>query len=319
MITNSDIIQAKERIKDYIIRTPLLRVSALDKKLGCKVYLKPENLQHTGSFKLRGATNCLLALNNKQKKNGVVCASSGNHAQGVACAALNLGIDATIVMPINCNPVKLEGVKKYGATAILEGTLSSEREAKAKELVKKESRTLVHPFDNDYVRAGQGTIGIEILEDEPRLDAIVVPIGGGGLISGVAMAAKSIKSDISIIGVEPAGAARYGLSRLKDKPIELETVNTIADGTRTDKANETSFKIIQKLVDNLVTVKDDSIFKAMKECVSTAKIVAEPSSVTGIAAAMDNKLAVKEEDRVCFVISGGNNDLDLLIEALKHN
>lgn len=317
MITYTDVIAAKKRIENYVIRTPLLRIKALDELLGCEVYLKPENLQYTGSFKLRGASNRLFAMTEEQKKNGVVCASSGNHAQGVACVAHDLGVDAVIVMPTNCNTVKLEGVKKFGAKVLLEGTTSSAREAKADELVEKESRTLIHPYDDDYVRAGQGTIGIEILEDEAQLDVVVVPVGGGGLITGIATAVKAIKPDIRVVGVEPMGASRYGLSRNENKPMWLDVVNTIADGTRTDHANETSFKIIEKLVDDLVAVSDDSIYKAMKEVVSTAKIVAEPSSVMGIAAAMEGKISFKPTDKVCFIISGGNNDLSMLAEAIK--
>jgi len=316
MITYNDILDAKERIDNYIIRTPLLRIPALDEKLGCQVYLKAENFQYTGSFKLRGASNRLLAMTEEEKKFGVVCASSGNHAQGVACAAKRLGIDAVIVMPTNCNPVKLDGVKEFDATVVLEGTLSSERDAKANEFVEKESRTLVHPFDDEYVRAGQGTIGIEILEDEAELDVIVVPIGGGGLISGISIAAKSIKPEIRIVGSEPSGASRYALSRKEKKPMWLDSVNTIADGTRTNHANENSFEIIEKLVDSLVSASDESIYKAMKEVVFSAKLVAEPSSVLGIAAVLEGKLSLKPEDKVCFVITGGNNDLTLLSEAI---
>lgn len=317
MITYQDILDAKKRISGHVIRTPLLRIPALDEKLGCQVYLKPENFQYTGSFKLRGASNRLLALTEEEKKHGVVCASSGNHAQGVACAAKRLGIDAVIVMPTNCNPVKLAGVKSFGATAILEGTQSSQRDSKAQELVEKEGRTMVPPYDDDYVRAGQGTIGLEILEDEPEMDVVVVPIGGGGLISGVATAVKSIRKEIRVIGAEPSGASRYALSRKEKKPMWLDSVNTIADGTRTDHANENSFVIIEKLVDELVSANDDFIRKAMKETVSNAKLIAEPSSVLGIAATLEGKCSFKKDDKVCFVLSGGNNDLALLSEVLS--
>ncbi len=315
MINYEDILSAKDRIDGYIIHTPLLRSPALDELLGCKVYLKAENLQHTGSFKLRGATNRLLILSNIEMKKGVVCASSGNHAQGVACAAQRLGIEATIVMPENCNKTKLEGVRRFGARTLLEGTMSSQREAKALQLVK-EGKVLVHPYDDDFVRAGQGTIGIEILDDQPDMDIIVVPVGGGGLISGVSVAVKSIKPGVKVIGIEPSGASRYGISREMNRPVKLDHVDTIADGTRTDRANERSFELIEKYVDKLVSVTDQSIRLAMKECVSKGKIVAEPSSVMGIAAGIDKKLAVKKTDRVCFVITGGNNDLQLLSDVI---
>lgn len=319
MISLKDIKSAKERIENHVIRTPLLRIPALDDLLGCQVYLKAETLQYTGSFKLRGATNKLLALSEIEKKSGVVCASSGNHAQGVACAAKNLDIDAVIVMPENCNRVKLEGAKKFGAKVILEGTQSSQREAKALELVKDENRVLVHPYDDDYIRAGQGTIGLEILEDAPDMDVIVVPIGGGGLISGVSVAAKGIKPSIKIIGVEPAGASRYGLSRQAQMPVQLEKVDTIADGTRTDTANPMSYDLIEKYVDNLYSVDDECIRSAMKLSVADAKIVAEPSSVMGIAAGLSQQLSVKSTDKVCFVITGGNTDLSLLRQVLKES
>ncbi len=317
MLIFNDILEAHKRIKDYIIHTPLLRVPALDKKLGCKVYLKPENLQITGSFKLRGASNRLLAMSDKQKENGVVCASSGNHGKGVAYIAHLLGVDAVIVMATNYNPAKLRGIKQYGANVLFEGVLSSERIAKADELVEKESKTLIHSYDDLYVRAGQGTIGIEILEDEPNLDFVVLPIGGGGLISGVSTAVKTIKPSIKVIGVEPKGASRYAASREAGKPIWLESVNTIADGTRTDRANDTNFTIIEDLVDELVSVTDESILMAMKESLVTAKLVAEPSAVLGIAAAIEGKLSVKPDDKVCFVITGGNNDLSLLSKVIN--
>ena len=189
MITLDDVKKARERINPYIIKTPLLRVPALDEYLNCQVYLKAENLQYTGSFKLRGATNKILSLSDQEKQYGVVSASSGNHAQGVACAAKRLGIKATIVMPRNCNPVKLENVKGFGAEVLLVGELASQREEKAKELAHNEKLTEVHPYADDYIRAGQGTIALEILEDEPEMDKIVVPIGGGGMISGISIVA----------------------------------------------------------------------------------------------------------------------------------
>lgn len=317
MLTLLDIQAAQKRISPHISRTPLLRVPALDKILGCEVYLKPENLQNTGSFKIRGATNRLLTLTEEERKRGVVCASSGNHAQGVACAAQKLGIDALIVMPSNCNPVKLAGVKSYGGKAILAGTLSSERDAKVAELVATEGRVEVHPYADFYVKAGQGTMGIEILEDLPELDAVVVSIGGGGMISGVATSVKGLRPSTKVIGMEPTGAPRYAISRKAGKPMYLDKVDTIADGTRTDHADPGNFEIIERLVDELVSVSDDEIRAAMKEIVATAKIVAEPSSVMGVGAAIAGKLSVKPTDRVCFIISGGNNDLSLLAQAIS--
>ena len=318
MITLKDVQNAKERIAPYIIRTPLLRVPALDDYLNCQVYLKPENLQYTGSFKLRGATNRMLVLSDEEKQNGVVCASSGNHAQGVACAAKRLGIKATIVMSKNCNPVKLENVKQFGADVVMVGNSSTEREEKSKEISQAEKRTEIHPFADDYIKAGQGTIALEILDDEPNMDKIVVPIGGGGLISGIAVAAKGIKPNITIIGAEPQSANRYSESLKVGKPVKVENVNTIADGTRTERANLGNLEIIKKYVDILTTVEDEEIRKAMKLIVEKAKIVAEPSSSLGVAAISKNSLDIKSDDKVCFVISGGNNDLKLLSEILAN-
>lgn len=316
MITYSDVLEAQKRISSYISHTPLLRVPALDAALGCKVYLKPENLQVTGSFKIRGAINAMLCLTDAQKKNGVVCCSSGNHAQGVACAAKLLGIDAVIVMPENVNPVKLAGTKSYGAAVLLAGTRSSERDEKADELVQQEGRTLIHPYANDYVRAGQGTIALEILQDEPDMDTIVTSVGGGGMLSGIATAAKAMKPDIRIIGTEPTGAPRYSASRQAKKPVWLDNVDTIADGTRTDHADPDNFEMIEQLVDALISVTDDEIRAAMKLTVLSAKVVAEPSSSMPVAAALANKLNLKANEKVCFVVSGGNIDPALLKAVL---
>lgn len=316
MLSLEDVKAARERIRPYIIHTPLLRIPALDGILGCEVYLKPENLQRTGSFKLRGALNALLCLSEQERRSGVVACSSGNHAQGVACAAKLLDVDAVIVMPENVNPVKLEGTVSYGAKVVLAGTQSSVRDAKAEEIMRSEERTLIHPYANDRVKAGQGTIGLEILEDNPDIETIIVPIGGGGMISGIATAAKGIKREVRMIGVEPEGAPRYRLSREAGHPVWLDHVDTIADGTRTDHADAGNFPIIEERVDELVSVLDDDIRAAMRLVVSAAKLVAEPSSVMPVAAAQSGKLRLRPDEKVAFVISGGNNDLSLLKTVL---
>ena len=320
MITYQDVLDAQKRIAPYVLRTPLRRIPVLDGVVGgCEVYVKSAGLQYTGSFKLRGATNCLLALSDEQKRRGVVCASSGNHAQGVACAAQRLGIDAVIVMPENVNPVKLAGVKSFGGKALFCGTRSSERDAKVAELVREEGRTEVHPFANDFVRAGQGTLGLEILEDQPLMDAVVLPIGGGGLISGVATAVEAVRPSIRVIGVEPEGASRYRRSRREGRPVRLEQVDTIADGTRTDRADPVNFEMIERLVPELAAASDDAIRLAMKIYVSKAKIVAEPSSSLGLAAALEGRISFAKGEKVCFVVSGANNDLNLLAEVIQES
>ena len=316
MITIKDIYEAQERIKGYAVRTPLLRVAHLDSVLGCKAWLKPESLQQTGSFKLRGALNKLLSLTAEEKKHGVVCASSGNHGQAVAYAAQLLGIHAKVVMPVNANPVKVAGVNRYGGEVVLCGTISSQREAKMVEIMEQEHRISVHPFENDHVKAGQGTTSLEILEEQPNMHYIVVPIGGGGLISGMATAAKGVHPHIKVVGVEPLGAPRYTLSRQAGAPVSLDHVDTIADGTKTDKANPHNFPIIEKYVDYLVTVDEEQIKEAMKLLLTQAKLCIEPSGALSVAAAWSKKIPYTAQDSVCFTLSGGNVDLRLLASLI---
>lgn len=196
MLSLKDVREARERIHGRAVHTPLLRAPSLDKVLGCQVYLKAENLQTTGSFKVRGATSRMTLLSEEEKRRGVVTASSGNHAKAVAYAAWNMGIRATVVMPVEPNPAKLEGIRRYGAEVLFEGTQTGERVAKARQLVEERGCTLIHSHADFYVLAGQGTIALEIMEDEPDMDVIVSPVGGGGLISGVSTAAKGIKPSV---------------------------------------------------------------------------------------------------------------------------
>ena len=316
MITLQDVQQARERIAPYIVRTPLLRIPALDQALGCQVYLKFEGFQPIGAFKIRGAMNKALSLTDEERARGLVCASSGNHAQGVACAAQRLGTKAVIVMPTNANPVKLAGVKSFGGQVELTGTLSSQREARAAQLVAEEGMVNVHPYADPYVAAGQGTIGLEVLEDLPQLDAIAVPIGGGGLISGVATAVKGLAPQVKTIGVEPAGAPRYSKSRAAGHPVQLDGVDTIADGTRSDHANPANFALIEQRVDDLCTAEDSFIRQAMVLLMSKAKLMVEPSGALPVAAALAGTLPVSKEDKVVFVLSGGNVDPALAAELL---
>jgi len=317
MIHLSDVIQAQNRITPHIVRTPLLRVPALDEALGCVVYLKFEGFQSMGAFKIRGAMNKALSLSQDELSRGLVCASSGNHAQGVACAAKRLGTRAVIVMPTNANPLKLAGVKAFGGEVELVGTLSSQREARAAQLVAERGMVEVHPYADPYVAAGQGTIGLEIMSDLPTVDAVAAPIGGGGLISGVATAVKGLAPAVKTIGVEPAGAPRYTVSRNAGRPMELEKVDTIADGTRTDHANPDNFEVIQARVDELCTVEDTFIRQAMKLLMEKAKLTVEPSGALPVAAALAGVLPVEKGQKVVFVLSGGNVDPALAAEILQ--
>lgn len=316
MIEYRDVQAARARIAPHIVRTPLLRVPALDEALGCQVYLKHEGFQAIGAFKIRGALNKALSLSEEELGRGLVCASSGNHAQGVAYAAHKLGAQAVIVMPTNANPVKLAGVQRWGGQVELVGTLSSQREERAAQLVREQGMVEIHPYADPFVAAGQGTLALEVLEDLPDASLIAAPIGGGGLISGIATAVKGAAPQVRTVGVEPAGAPRYTRSRAEGRPVQLESVQTIADGTRTDHANSDNFAVIQARVDELYTVEDRWIEEAMRLLMTAAKVIAEPSSVLPVAAALCGALPVRPEDKAVFVLSGGNADPALLARLL---
>ena len=317
MLTLQDVQQAQARIAPYVVRTPLLRIPALDEALGCQVYLKFEGFQPIGAFKLRGAMNKALSLTPEELERGLVCASSGNHAQGVACAAHRLGTKAIIVMPTNANPVKVEGVKVFGGEIEFVGTLGTQREARAAQLVEERGMVNIHPFADLHVAAGQGTIGLEIMEDLPDVDAVAVPIGGGGLISGIATAVKGLNSQVKTIGVEPTGAPRYAMSRKAGEAVTLEHVDTIADGTRTDHAVPYNFEMIEARVDELCAVDDDHIRQAMYLLMTKAKLTVEPSGTLPVAAALAGTLPIEKGQKVVFVLSGGNVDPALAAEILK--
>ena len=316
MIEYRDVQAARARIAPHIVRTPLLRVPALDEALGCQVYLKHEGFQAIGAFKIRGALNKALSLSEEELGRGLVCASSGNHAQGVAYAAHKLGAQAVIVMPTNANPVKLAGVQRWGGQVERVGTLSAQREERAAQLVREQGMVEIHPYADPFVAAGQGTLALEVLEDLPDASLIAAPIGGGGLISGIATAVKGAAPQVRTVGVEPAGAPRYTRSRAEGRPVQLESVQTIADGTRTDHANPDNFAVIQARVDELYTVEDRWIEEAMRLLMTAAKVIAEPSSVLPVAAALCGALPVRPEDKAVFVLSGGNADPALLARLL---
>lgn len=316
MIEYRDVQAARVRIAPHIVRTPLLRVPALDEALGCQVYLKHEGFQAIGAFKIRGALNKALSLSEEELGRGLVCASSGNHAQGVAYAAHKLGAQAVIVMPTNANPVKLAGVQRWGGQVELVGTLSSQREERAAQLVREQGMVEIHPYADPFVAAGQGTLALEVLEDLPDASLIAAPIGGGGLISGIATAVKGAATQVRTVGVEPAGAPRYTRSRAEGRPVQLESVQTIADGTRTDHANPDNFAVIQARVDELYAVEDRWIEEAMRLLMTAAKVIAEPSSALPVAAALCGALPVWPEDKAVFVLSGGNADPALLARLL---
>jgi len=313
-----DIKTASNRLKNYVHHTPLLRGDKLDKVINCEVYLKPECLQITGSFKLRGATNKMLTLTDEEKAKGIIASSSGNHAQGVAYAANKLGIKTTLVLPENAPLTKIEGTKALGAKVVLYGFDSIQRYKKLYEIMDEEGYVLVHSYNDPTLIAGQGTVGYEIMEDMKDLDAIVVPLGGGGLLAGIAVAVKEMNPNVRIIGVEPAAIPRYSESRKHGKPVEVPMQNTIADGLMITKTGDNTYPIIEKYVDEIIIVSDEYIYKALYEVVFKTKLVVEPSAVIGIAAAIAGKIKYESNDKICFVLSGGNIDPERLVEFIEY-
>ena len=307
-----DFITAKEKLSKVLLKTSLIQSPIFSKEAGNEVYIKPENLQKTGSFKIRGAYNKITNLSDEEKKKGVIASSAGNHAQGVAYGAKESGIKAVIVMPKSTPLIKVESTKQYGAEVVLHGDVYDDAFKKAKELEEKEGYIFVHPFDDEDVIHGQGTIALEILEELPETDIILVPIGGGGLISGIACAAKILKPEIKIIGVEPEGAASAYEAIKEDKVVELKEANTIADGTAVKKIGNTTFEYIKKYVDEIITVSDYELMESFLLLVEKHKIIAENSGILSLAAL--KKLKEKNK-KVVSVVSGGNIDV-LMISSM---
>lgn len=303
-----EILAARERIAPYIYRTPMLHLENLDERLGCRVYVKPECMQKTNSFKIRGALNKMLSLPKEELKYGVVAASSGNHGKGVAFAAKLLGVKATIVIPDNAPQVKVDGIRALGADVVQ--CKLSERHVIAGELSRQHGYTIIHPYDDYEIIAGQGTLGLEIAEQLPDVDLVVVPIGGGGLIGGVSTAVTAKTEHVRVIGAEPFVLRRYARSVEAGERIEIAEQRSVADALLTQKPGERNFPIVTSHVSEFVGVEDAYMLKAMKLLLLEGKILAEPSSCIGIGAALQGLLKVKRTDQVCFVVSGGNVGLD---------
>lgn len=306
MITLQALKAAQEKLKPYIIETPMIRMENLDPLLGCKVYLKPECMQRTNSFKIRGALNKMLSMEAQTLKNGVVAASSGNHGKGVAFVAKLLGIKATIVVPDSTPSIKVDGIEAYGAQIVK--CPYEKRHEVAGALSRGHGYALIHPYDDEAIIAGQGTIGLELMAQLPEVDKVVVPIGGGGLIGGIASAVKLQSPQVQVIGVEPARMPRYTRSLEAGERVLLAPAKSIADAILTLQPGEANFPIVQKYVDQVVAVAEEKIPSGSIELLRTGKILAEFSSAIVIAAALNGQLAVSPEDKVCFVISGGNVD-----------
>ena len=307
-----DFTDARENLQKVLLPTHLIYSPIFSEESGNKIFIKPENLQKTGAFKIRGAYNKIRKLSEEEKRRGVIASSAGNHAQGVAYAARELGIKAVIVMPKTTPLIKVEFTKKYGAEVILYGDVYDDAYQKAKELEAQEGYVFVHPFNDADVLEGQGTIALEILEELPQTEVIVVPIGGGGLISGIACAAKQLKPDIKIIGVEPSGAASATEALKKNKIITLPEANTIADGTAVKRIGELNFQYIKEYVDEVVTVDDYELTEAFLLLVEKHKIIAENSGILPMAAL---KKLTDRGKHIVPVVSGGNIDV-LMISSI---
>jgi threo-3-hydroxy-L-aspartate ammonia-lyase len=306
----ADIRAAAERIRGHIHRTPLLPSRSLSERLGVEVRLKCENLQRAGSFKIRGAMNALLQLDEAQRKRGVVAFSSGNHAQGVALAARTLGIAATIVMPENSVASKVAATEAYGATVVQAGVTAATRDTIAREIAEKNGAAVIPPFDDERIIAGAGTAGLEIVEEWPDVTTVITPLGGGGLLSGTALGLTSVDPSIDVYGVEPAAGNDGEQSFRSGRIVTIDPPKTIADGARTLHIGERNFAIIRERVRDVVSVDDDILLETTKWAMYRTKLVIEPTGALGIAALVAGK--IRPRGAVAVLVSGGNLDFALL-------
>ncbi|HEX6084904.1 MAG TPA: threonine/serine dehydratase [Thermoanaerobaculia bacterium] len=306
----ADVRAAAERLRSWIHTTPLLPSRSLSERAGVEVRLKCENLQRAGSFKVRGAMNALLQLDDAQRRRGVVAFSSGNHAQGVALGAKLLGIPATIVMPENSVQSKVEATRAYGAEVVQAGVTAATRDTVAREIADKNGAAVIPPFDDERIIAGAGTVGLEIVEEWPDVTTIIVPLGGGGLLSGTALAATSVRPDVDVYGVEPAAGNDGEQSFHSGKIVTIDPPQTIADGARTLAIGTRNFAIIRERVRDVVSVDDDVLLETTKWAMYRTKLVIEPTGALGLAALFAGK--VKPRGPVAVVVSGGNLDFSLL-------
>ena len=309
--------EAQERLKPHIKHTPLLRAEKIEDAVGCQLYLKPETLQITGAFKIRGALNKALSLTRDEISNGLIATSSGNHAQGIAYAARMLGVKAILVVPVTTPKIKIENTKAMGAEVVLFDGDTAARWKKVCEIAEENKYAAIHGFEDPLVMAGQGTIGCEILADLEDVDTVIVPLGGGGLISGIATAIKETKPSVRVIGAEPALTPKYYYSRINKERTSLPLKNTIADGVRISVPGQNPYPIIEKYVDEIVLVEDEHIIAGMRALARDAKLIAEPAASIGIGALLAGSIKVKPDEKVCAVLSGGNWDLSDLADVYK--
>lgn len=309
-VSADDIRAAARRIAPWVHRTPLLSSRALSERIGCEVRLKCENLQRAGSFKIRGAMNALLQIPENERHRGVVAFSSGNHAQGVALAARLLGIKATIVMPEGSVQTKVDATKGYGAEVVTAGVTAATRDTVAREIAERTGAAVIPPFDDERIIAGAGTVGLEIAEEWPEVATAVTPLGGGGLLSGTALAVTSLLPRAEVFGVEPAAGNDGEQSFHSGHIVTIEPPRTIADGARTLAVGQRNFAIMRERVRDVVSVDDDVLLDAVKFAMYRTKLVIEPTGALGIAALLSGK--IKPRGPVAIVVSGGNLDFSLL-------
>ena len=316
MISLEDIEGARRRIAPIARVTPLVDVSAA---AGRPFFLKCENLQPAGAFKIRGAYNMIAQLGADERRRGVITYSSGNHGQAMALAARELGAPAVVVMPTTAPAIKVDGARAFGAEVIFEGTTSAERRERAEAEARARGLTIVPPFDHEWIIAGQATAGLEILEQRPDVAAIVIPVGGGGLVAGVAAAVKPTHLGVRVFGVEPAGAAAMKASIDAGRPVTLPQTSSVADGLIPVRPGDLTFAHVKELVDAVLTVEDDEIIDAVLWTVTRAKIVAEPSGAASVAAVLTGKVDAhgRIDGPIVAIVSGGNMDLERLGKFLQ--
>ncbi len=311
-LTINEIQQARERISPHVIKTPLLRMQNLDKYLGCEVYVKAECMQTAGSFKYRGAMNKILSLTGEDLRRGIVAASSGNHGKAIAYACKMLGVMATIVLPYTAAQVKVDMIRSWGAEIVQCDV--TERFELAEKICRDRNATLVPPFNDETVMAGQGTAGLEIMEQCPELDAVIVPVSGGGLIGGVATAIKAVSAQTKVYGAEPAVLPRYTASLKAGKPTSVEAKKTIADALVSSIPGNVCFPYVAAHVDAFAGVEEEFILKGMKLLLLEGKLLCEPSSAIGIGAVLQGLLHIQRTDKICFFVSGGSVSLEQIMK-----
>ncbi|HTE46475.1 MAG TPA: threonine/serine dehydratase [Gemmatimonadaceae bacterium] len=316
MFDISAVRAARERIAGRVHLTPTVSATRLGERVGVRLVLKCENLQKTGSFKVRGALNKLSQLSDAARARGVVTFSAGNHAQSLAWAARAAGVPATVVMSMVAAPTKVAASRGYGATVVQFGANGMEALSRARELEKAGDLTFVHPFDDEFVGAGAGTVGLELLEQAGNLDTVVVPIGGGGLISGMLVAIKETNPKIRVIGVEPSGASSMRQSLDAGHAVHLTSVNTIADGLAAPMAGDVNYEVVRKYVDDIVVIDDDVIADALRELLFSTKLLVEPAGATATAAVLSRAIPFKDGERVATILTGGNVDSAKLVAIL---